>query len=113
MGHLKRRVEGTAVGPGNWPCVGKLAFFRVSRNLSRAAPLSKERPDAISGLRKAVAGDDSALRDLVDLEPFIHEVAREAIAELRTRHGHTWEDIGGELGVTRQSAWERWGGGGQ
>ena len=38
-----------------------VAVYTYSRNLSRAAPLSKERDDAIGGLRKAVAGDDSAL----------------------------------------------------
>lgn len=38
-----------------------VAVYTFSRNLSRAAPLSHERNDAIFGLRKAVAGDDSAL----------------------------------------------------
>ncbi len=38
-----------------------VAVYTYSRNLSRAAPLSKERDSAIGGLRKAVAGDDSAL----------------------------------------------------
>jgi len=38
-----------------------VAIYTFSRNLSRAAPLSHERMDAIFGLRKAVAGDDSAL----------------------------------------------------
>jgi len=38
-----------------------VAVYTYSRNLSRAAPLGKERNDAISGLRSAVAGDDSAL----------------------------------------------------
>jgi Ca-activated chloride channel homolog len=38
-----------------------VAVYTYSRNLSRAAPLSRERNDAIFGLRKAVAGDDSAL----------------------------------------------------
>src|ERR1041385_3374642 len=38
-----------------------VAVYTYSRNLSRAAPLSKERTDAIVGLRKAVAGDDAAL----------------------------------------------------
>ena len=38
-----------------------VAVYTYSRNLTRAAPLSKERNEAISGLRKAVAGDDSAL----------------------------------------------------
>ncbi len=38
-----------------------VAVYTYSRNLKRDAPLSRERNDAISGLRKAVAGDDSAL----------------------------------------------------
>ena len=38
-----------------------VAVYTYSRNLSRAASLSKDRVDAIFGLRKAVAGDDSAL----------------------------------------------------
>ena len=38
-----------------------VAVYTYSRNLTRAAPLSHERNDAIFGLRKAVAGDDSAL----------------------------------------------------
>lgn len=38
-----------------------VAVYTYSRNLSRAAPLSKERDDAVIGLRKSVAGDDSAL----------------------------------------------------
>jgi len=38
-----------------------VAVYTYSRNLSRAAVLSKERNEAISGLRGAVAGDDSAL----------------------------------------------------
>ena len=38
-----------------------VALYTYSRNLKRDAPLSKERADSIAGLRKAVAGDDSAL----------------------------------------------------
>lgn len=38
-----------------------VALYTYSRNLSRAARLTKERNDAIAGLRSAVAGDDSAL----------------------------------------------------
>src|ERR1700682_5021255 len=37
-----------------------VAVYTYSRNLSRAAALSKDRNDAILGLRKSVAGDDSA-----------------------------------------------------
>jgi Ca-activated chloride channel family protein len=38
-----------------------VAVYTYSRNLSRAASLTRDRSDAIMGLRKAVAGDDSAL----------------------------------------------------
>jgi Ca-activated chloride channel homolog len=38
-----------------------VAVYTFSRNLSRAAFLTKDRGDAIMGLRKAVAGDDTAL----------------------------------------------------
>jgi VWFA-related protein len=38
-----------------------VAVYTYSRNLNRAAALTKERNDAVSGLRNAVAGDDSAL----------------------------------------------------
>ncbi len=38
-----------------------VAVYTFSRNLSRAAPLTKERGNAIFGLGNAVAGDDSAL----------------------------------------------------
>ena len=38
-----------------------IAVYTFSRNLSRAASLTREKTDAIAGLRKAVAGDDTAL----------------------------------------------------
>jgi VWFA-related protein len=38
-----------------------IAVYTYSRNLTRAADLGRDRGDAIGGLRKAVAGDDSAL----------------------------------------------------
>lgn len=38
-----------------------VAIYTFSRNLSRAAPLTQDRNEAINGLRKAVAGDDAAL----------------------------------------------------
>ncbi len=38
-----------------------VAVYTFSRNLSRAAPLTRDRNEAVFGLRKAVAGDDSAL----------------------------------------------------
>ncbi|MGH9614026.1 MAG: VWA domain-containing protein [Bryobacteraceae bacterium] len=38
-----------------------VAVYTFSRNLSRPAPLDRNRTNAIFGLRKAVAGDDAAL----------------------------------------------------
>jgi Ca-activated chloride channel family protein len=38
-----------------------VAVYTFSRNLSRASSLTREKADAISGLRKSVAGDDTAL----------------------------------------------------
>jgi Ca-activated chloride channel family protein len=38
-----------------------IAVYTYSRNLNRAVPLNRDRSTAIGGLRKAVAGDDSAL----------------------------------------------------
>jgi Ca-activated chloride channel homolog len=38
-----------------------VAVYTYSRNLNRAVPLNRDRTMAIAGLRKAVAGDDSAL----------------------------------------------------
>ncbi|MCC7153303.1 MAG: VWA domain-containing protein [Bryobacterales bacterium] len=38
-----------------------VAVYTFSRNLSRGAPLSKDRNEVLTGLRKAVAGDDAAL----------------------------------------------------
>ena len=38
-----------------------VALYTFSRNLSRAAILTHDHAEAISGLRKAVAGDDTAL----------------------------------------------------
>src|SRR5437868_11502875 len=38
-----------------------VAVYTFSRNLSRAASLTHDRNDAIFGLRKSVAGDDTAL----------------------------------------------------
>ncbi|PWU10842.1 MAG: VWA domain-containing protein [Terriglobia bacterium] len=38
-----------------------VALYTFSRNLSRASGLTRDKSDAISGLRKSVAGDDTAL----------------------------------------------------
>src|ERR1043166_10172611 len=58
-----------------------VAIYTFSRNLSRAAPLTKERTDAIFGLRKAVAGDDAALYNalLLTLRDAAHVPGRKVV----------------------------------
>ena len=58
-----------------------VAVYTFSRNLSRAAPLTKERTDAIFGLRKAVAGDDAALYNalLLTLRDAAHVPGRKVV----------------------------------
>lgn len=41
--------------------VGRVAFYSYSRDLSRAVPLTAERPTVLRGVRSTVAGDDAAL----------------------------------------------------
>jgi VWFA-related protein len=41
--------------------VGRVAFYSYSRDLSRAVPLTPERPAVLRGVRSTVAGDDAAL----------------------------------------------------
>ncbi len=41
--------------------VGNVAFYSYSRDLSRAVPLTSERPAVLRGVRSTVAGDDAAL----------------------------------------------------
>jgi VWFA-related protein len=58
-----------------------VAVYTYSRNLSRAAPLTKERNNAIFGLRNAVAGDDSALYNslLLTLRDAAHVPGRKVV----------------------------------
>ena len=58
-----------------------VAVYTFSRNLSRAAPLTEERTDAIFGLRKAVAGDDAALYNalLLTLRDAAHIPGRKVV----------------------------------
>jgi VWFA-related protein len=58
-----------------------IAVYTYSRNLSRAAPLTKERNNAIFGLRNAVAGDDSALYNslLLTLRDAAHVPGRKVV----------------------------------
>jgi len=58
--------------------------------------------------RRVAAGNVEALRDLVDLAAEVDAATRHAVHGLRG-HGYSWAEIGARLGVTKQTAHERWG----
>ena len=60
--------------------------------------------------RRIAAGDIEAVPDMTRLASDLDTAIRDAITELRARHGYSWADIGLRLGVTRQAAQQRWGG---
>jgi hypothetical protein len=60
--------------------------------------------------RRVAAGDIEAVPDMVRLSNDVDAAIRDAITELRAKHGYSWADIGLRLGVTRQAAQQRWGG---
>ncbi len=58
--------------------------------------------------RRVGYGDVDELAELVAIRDDLDLSIAHAVAGLRAS-GHTWADIGGELGVTRQAALMRWG----
>lgn len=60
--------------------------------------------------RRVAAGDIEAVPDMIRLSSDLDAAIRDAIAELRSKQGYSWADIGLRLGVTRQAAQQRWGG---
>jgi hypothetical protein len=59
--------------------------------------------------RRIAQGDIEGLTTLAALAVDIDHALHEAITSLREA-GHSWTDIGDQLGVTRQAAQQRWGG---
>ena len=86
----------------------KLTRNRVTENYDYAAFLCRV---VRAYSRRVAAGDIEAVPDMVRLSNDVDAAIREAITELRARHGYSWTDIGLRLGVTRQAAQQRWGGG--
>jgi hypothetical protein len=58
--------------------------------------------------RRVAACDIEALTDLVDLATEVDNAITHAVTGLRGC-GYSWADIAARLGITRQSAHERWG----
>ncbi|NKQ51546.1 PASTA domain-containing protein [Amycolatopsis sp. K13G38] len=64
----------------------------------------------LSGWRQAPSGGEDALAALTDLglvRRSLDQVELDAVREARG-HRRSWSEIAVRLGVTRQSAWERW-----
>jgi hypothetical protein len=51
--------------------------------------------------------DVEMLKGLADLGGMVGGLLAETVDRLRTEHGYTWADVGRALGITRQSAHER------
>jgi len=58
--------------------------------------------------RRVAAGDIEALRGLVTLAGDVETAIRTAVIGLREHH-YSWAEIAARLGITRQTAHERWG----
>ena len=59
--------------------------------------------------RRIADGDIEALTLMVILADDLDDATRQAIDGLR-ESGYSWAEIGSRLGITRQAAWQRWGG---
>jgi hypothetical protein len=64
----------------------------------------------VAAYGRRVAGCDiEALTDLAGLAQVVDTALREAVAGLRACD-YSWTDIAARLGITKQTAWERFGG---
>ena len=60
--------------------------------------------------RRVAAGDIEAITDMARLADDLDDATRQAITGLR-QFGYSWADVALRLGITRQGAQQRWGGG--
>ena len=58
---------------------------------------------------RVALGDIEALTPMTDLASEIDTAIGQAVTGLRA-FGYSWAEIGSRLGITRQAAWQRWGG---
>jgi hypothetical protein len=85
-----------------------------------AKPPERELPEYIAFARRVVRGavkrflvlEEGDLEDLAELAALADEV-NAAVAEVvrgaNSTRRWSWTDVGRAMGITRQSAWERWG----
>lgn len=60
--------------------------------------------------RQAIESDPAGLAELLALSDVLDSAVSEAVAGLRAA-GFSWAEIGAGVGITRQTAHERWGAG--
>ncbi|WP_120321508.1 hypothetical protein [Catellatospora citrea] len=60
--------------------------------------------------RRVAAGDVEALSDLTALSAAVDQAITDAVIGLRA-FGYSWTEIGDRLGISKQAAQQRWGGG--
>lgn len=60
--------------------------------------------------RRVADADDVDLAELVELRRDLDTAISDAVVGQRATHGRSWADIGRAVGMTRQSAQQRWGG---
>jgi hypothetical protein len=59
-------------------------------------------------VKRAADEDPWVVRDMLDIQAELAASIDAVVAGLVER-GYSWNDIGQELGMTRQAAWKRWG----
>lgn len=97
------RCQGTLTPMGK----GKNPWQAGSRAWERLNGWHQDRPSATPGHPD---DGESALDALADVGRVRHLLDQAELVAVRTarRHGRSWAEIATKLGVTRQSAWERW-----
>ena len=64
----------------------------------------------LRGLGRRVSdGDPVDLAAAVALRSELDAIIRASVRQMRETHGYSWAQIGDELGVTRQAAYQRFG----
>lgn len=59
--------------------------------------------------RRVASGDIDGLTALARLREAVTVATKSAVTQLRAEHGYSWADVARPLGITRQSAQERFG----
>ena len=101
-------VDKIVAGPGVYICNECVSL--CVEIIDSAPPSSTEMPKRVSWEERL--SDDELLAALPGISATSAQVERELATWVRTARGRgiTWTRIGGAMGMTRQSAWERFSG---